>query len=184
MNAVTAVWGLGLLIAAAGAGAGGETLGTEQPWEKYEILIERNAFSRTRGPRSAPATIARTPTPRPERYTVLTGISEQDGAFVAFLEEVQGSTTQVEAGDEVAGGTVTEITLDGIVFEKEGKTTKVPIGSSLSLGPAPAGTGVGEASATAAGPATAPAPGTSPKDLATSILERLRRRREEELKNK
>lgn len=175
-----------LVFLGAAAATAGQALGPDRPWENYEVLIKRNAFSKTRGQatRVTAPTAHKTAAPRPERYTVLTGISQRGGRFVAFLEEVQGDTTKVAAGDEVAGGKVVSISLDGLEFEKEGKTTKVAIGSSLSLGPgsAPAPTGA----APNLGATGTPAGGTSSeaKDLATSILERLRQRREEELRKK
>jgi len=172
MNAILAA----LLLGAIGAGEAteAESLAPERPWDQYKILVERNAFSQTRGRKAAPTIVSAAPTPRPERYTVITGVVQQGDIFVALLEEVQGPLMKVAPGDAVAGGKVTEITLDGIVFEKDGKTTQVSIGSSLSLGPAPPGT-VGVA------PSTGGATGSSPKDLAISILERLRQRREQEL---
>lgn len=157
-------------------------------WGRYKVLVERNAFSRTRGPQAKAEAARKLPERRPERYTVLTGITEQGDKFLAILEEVQGDTTKVAAGGPVAGGTVKAITLDGLVFEKGGKTINVAIGSSLSLGTAPpasgdaspTGTGA-DAKATRAA-STAPATGQDPK--AASLLERLRQRRMKELGRK
>ncbi len=88
-------------------------------WAQFQIIIERNIFSRQRGRRRREQT--KEPerpryVPTPESKIVLKGIVNQNGSFVAFFED-SGSMLYVQAGDAVARGTVQALTLDHVVFQ-------------------------------------------------------------------
>lgn len=107
-------------------------------WDTYRIVVERNMFSRQRGPR-----ITRTrrqvpvapPAPDPESYVVLKGIVQEDGTFIAFLEDTQsGQVVRVRQGDSVVRGKIKALTLDSIEYEFEDKITTVTMGLNLQGG--------------------------------------------------
>ncbi len=119
----------------------GENQGPTDPsasWDKYKIVIERNIFSRQRGPRvertrrQAPAA---PPAPDPESYVVLKGIVQEDGAFIAFLEDTQtGQVLRVREGDSVVRGKIKSLTLDSLEYEFEDRTMTVTMGLNLQGG--------------------------------------------------
>lgn len=162
-----------LLIGSTSAFAA-ETGSSRGDWAKYEILIERNVFSRARHSPRPESARAPTAAPPAESYVVLKGVVQVDDGFVAFMEDVRGGTKTVSAGDELAGGTVKRIHLDGLVFSKDGKTREVEIGGRL-----------GERTGAAPLPATAGARPSAPTAAgskgAASVLEMLRLRRQKEL---
>ena len=152
-----------------GAGAyGAEPPAAPQAvWDKYKVLIERNMFlkERARATRRPATTTAARPSHPPEHYVMVTGITRQAEAYIAFLENTSdGRTTRVRAGSEIAGGRIADISMDAVTFEKDGRTTKVELGKSLDGGAAAASSG--------AAPASTPASGDE-----MSIIERMRLRR-------
>jgi hypothetical protein len=139
----------------------------------------------------------------------LTGVARRDGVFVAFFEDVRsGITFQIRAGQAVGQGKAVAISLDGVQYQRGEATRRIGVGRTLtgfvaagvtdipapSLSPAPARpepasrpggeptTGPAESTTQPAiAPARPPADGTGGDDL-KSILERMRRRREQELR--
>jgi hypothetical protein len=101
--------------------------------EDYGIILDQNIFLRDRHPR--PVVDNRPVVQIPQEQTlVLTGISQEpDGTYYAFVEDVaQNRTLKLKAGDEVARGKISEITIDQICYEHEDKKTWVAAGSNLS----------------------------------------------------
>jgi hypothetical protein len=186
MTARTLTVGLliSLLAAALGAAPAQAATGTQQDWNEYRLLVERNVFRRDRGPRQEPRRGPRTvpAPPRPERSIVLTGIAVQGDQRIAFLEDRRsGVTTRVEAGQKIASGAVTEVQGDRIKYEAGGTALEVQIGQNLEGG---LGTGAPAASVTAAGEGAAEGAAsetTTPAGAAGDVLERLRQRRLREL---
>lgn len=189
-------------VAAAVASSAHAATGPEDSWEKYRLLADRNIFVRDRrvprpvyhGP-SEPA-----PTPHAGRHMVLTGTARQRDEFIAFFEDSRtGRTLWAQIGDSLLDGRIEAITLNGVEYESDGTTTTVKIGYSLSGEPAPPPPALTrEVSTPPSQPepdetqATAPAPGPeegkpeasspTPASALTEILERMRQRREQELK--
>lgn len=102
-------------------------------WSRFQIIVERNIFSRQRGPRQRerreePERPRYVPTP--ESRIVLKGIVNLNGAFTAFFEE-SGSILTLRAGDTVARGKLEALTLDHVVFQHEDQTRIVTIGQNL-----------------------------------------------------
>ena len=162
--------------------------GPPDSWDAYRIVVERNMFSRQRGPRLertrrqvpvAPAA------PDPESYVVLKGIVQEDGEFIAFLEDTQsGQIRRVRQGDNVVRGTVKSLTLDSIDYEFEDKTTTVTMGLNLQGGSDGTGfTAMYELSQTSA---TTPVEGatessTPPSEDEAEILRQLMERRRQQV---
>jgi len=121
-----------------GTGLGQERARASQGWAKYQIIMERNIFSRQRGPRrQAEENRERPPVvvPNPESYLRLRGIAQEDGVFVAFVEDTQvGTVLQLRAGDSVARGAVKSLTLDTIEYEFQGQAMTIQIGQDLEGG--------------------------------------------------
>ncbi len=184
----------------------------EDTWDRFRVLAERNLFVRDRRPRlpQPRGPIRHAPAPRPTPRFVLTGIARHREAFVAFFENVaNGETVRARAGDTVGGGVVQSITMDGVDHAVDGTVTPIEVGETLTGEPPPPRESVGpiagkgpvetadeeaaqqegtpedadpEAASTA--PDDPPTPETEPAsetDL-TDILQRLRQRREQELK--
>lgn len=110
-----------------------EVQGEPDLWAQFQIIVERNIFSRQRGRRQReqdkePERPRYVPTP--ESKIVLKGIVSQNGTFVAFFED-SGSMLNVRAGDTVARGKVQALTLDHVVFQYEDQTRIVTLGQNL-----------------------------------------------------
>jgi len=120
------------------AGEGQEPTSQSDSWDTYKIIVERNMFSRQRSSRvdrtrrqQAPAP----PAPNPESYVILKGIVQEDGVFLAFLEDTQsGQILRVRKGDKVARGVITDMTLDSIKYQFEDRTVTVAMGYDLEGG--------------------------------------------------
>ena len=119
---------------------GNEQPGPKTSWDVYKIIVERNMFSRQRRSRTNRPRIQRQvpvapPAPDPESYVVLKGVVQEDGEFIAFLEDTQsGQILRVRQGDSVVRGRITSLTLDSIEYEFEDKTTIVTMGLNLQGG--------------------------------------------------
>jgi len=106
-------------------------------WADYAIILNRNIFSRTRvsarqRPREEPRPVFQ---PNPEAYHLLKGVVQENDDFIAFIENTQsGTVLRLHRGDAVARGTIKTLTLDGLEYEMEGKTTVVRIGLDLEGG--------------------------------------------------
>jgi hypothetical protein len=110
----------------------------QDTWEKYQIIIRRNIFSRQRGPRvdlSQRQRIDTPPPPNPESYHLLKGIVQENGVFIAFIENTQrGQIFKVREGDSIARGNVKNFNLDTIEYHFEDRIVKVAIGKDLEGG--------------------------------------------------
>ena len=171
-----------------GPGQGARPIGSSDSWDAFRIVVERNMFSRQRGPR-----VERTrrqvpvapPAPDPESYVVLKGIVQQDGEFIAFLEDTQsGQIRRVREGDSVVRGKIKTLTLDSIEYESGDRTVTVTMGLNLQGGLGGAAfTGMYDltqtsATPSAAGTAESSAPATEDE---AEILRQLMERRQQQI---
>ena len=165
-----------------------EPINPADSWDTYRIVVERNMFSRQRGPRvdrrRRQVPVA-PPAPDPESYVVLKGIVQEDGAFIAFLEDTQsGQILRVRQGESVVRGKIKALTLDSIEYEFEDKTTTVTMGLNLQGGrDGIAFTGMYELSQTSS---TTSAEGTTESSAPSSedeaeILRQLMERRQQQV---
>lgn len=110
----------------------------QDAWENYQIILQRNIFSRQRGPRvdlSRRQRMDAPPPPNPESYHLLKGIVQENGVFIAFIENTQrGQILRVREGDSVARGKVKTFNLDTIEYQFEDRTIKVAMGYDLEGG--------------------------------------------------
>ncbi|MGQ9592822.1 MAG: hypothetical protein ACUVYA_21290, partial [Planctomycetota bacterium] len=138
-------------------------------FERYEIVIERNIFSRDRPrrvvrpwevPREAEA--PRPAEPPPEESHVLTGVVREGRTYLAFVEDLRAQRTlKAKVGDPVARGRIAAITIDGIVYERDGERTAVEVGRTLSGRPASLASAFGSRSGPPGRSERAP-PGSAP----------------------
>jgi hypothetical protein len=92
-------------------------------WAMYTVIIDRNMFSRQRGV----VTVA-----DPESYYRLRGIAQENGTFIAFVEDTQrNETLKLRQGDTVARGSIESLDLDSIVYRLGDRTISVTIGQDL-----------------------------------------------------
>lgn len=99
--------------------------------KKYEILMTRSIFSRTRGPGLGGGDgLASTQPHKPG--LVLRGVADQAGQRTALLEDTaSGKTRQLHVGDEALGGKIVAITMEGIDRTLDGSVFHMGIGQSL-----------------------------------------------------
>ena len=110
----------------------------QDAWKNYQIILQRNIFSRQRGPRvdrSRSQQMVTPPPPNPESYYVLKGIVQENGVFIAFIEDTQrGQILRVREGDSVARGKVKTFNLDTVEYHFEDRTVTVAMGYDLEGG--------------------------------------------------
>lgn len=125
------------ILPQSGLGEGAEVR-KKDAWEDYQIILQRNIFSRQRGPRIDLSQSQRTdapPPPSPESYHILKGIVQENGVFIAFIENTQrGQIFKVREGDTIARGKVETFTLDTIEYNFEDRKVKVAVGNDLEGG--------------------------------------------------
>jgi hypothetical protein len=149
-----------------------------QSWDRYEVLVERNIFSRQRGRRETIRTRVYTPPTPPERYMLLTGVAKEGDVCTAFLEDTRtNAVSKVHVGDTVLAGRVAAITMDAIDYDSNGRVARIAVGGNLGGGTGrvapPAAAPAAGSAAPAAGSAS-PAPGGAAEP--SDVLERLRQR--------
>jgi hypothetical protein len=152
-----------------------------EQWAKYNIILDRNMFSRQRVPSRPQEVVAERPRvmPNPESYFLLKGVVQENSQFIAFVEDKQtGSVLRLREGDRVARGTVKSLTLDGLQYQFQDKAISVGLGSDLEGGSGAITAGdLASFSATAA-----PAVGSSaPSADEAEILKRLMEQRQQQL---
>ena len=168
--------------------------GRDLKWDEYRIVVDRNIFSRQRstgqsGPggssengetQAARVEAPPGPPPDPATQVVLIGVSfVGDYATAIFEDRNAGSIIAVQIGETLMDRVAKEITLDAVTFDYKGEALDVPIGRTL-LGGEPAAAPEGSATTpTGAGASTSTTPVSADQK---AILERLRQRREQELK--
>jgi hypothetical protein len=111
------------------SGSGG-SVSTEKPTdatpkprkmeEPFTILQNTSIFARDRRTGTvAPDNNIVSPPPNPETYYAFRGAAEENGKLVAFLEDTRdGSTMRYSVGEQVASGTIKEITLDTLKYAR------------------------------------------------------------------
>jgi len=109
-------------------------------WDSYRVLSERNIFMRYRsrpsGGRPSSAPSVRAPVATAEDYLVLTGIIQQGENCVAFIEDTRtGKTAQLQAGDPLGRGRLTQITRDLVQYACDGNFRQISIGANLAGAP-------------------------------------------------
>jgi hypothetical protein len=111
----------------------GPATAVQNSWSRYQIILQRNIFSRQRGPiRQRRARNRAIVTRNPESYLVLKGLVQEDDTFIAFVENTQNNTVlTLREGDSIARGTVKKFTLDSIEYYLEGKAINVTLGRDL-----------------------------------------------------
>jgi hypothetical protein len=160
---------------------------------EYNVLLQRSIFLKGRqsvysmpsdgsGYRTLPATTTASTEPvniyTPEANLVFNGVSDANDEWVAFIENIGLNTiTRYHTGDAVAQGKIVAMTLDSIDYAVGPRVTHVLIGQNL-LGVDTQVLTTQPVSAT-----TNPSGLTSPGG-ADDVLERLRKRRLQELGGK
>lgn len=187
MVAVVVLGWIAALQPAVGWGQAQEPNEPEDPWGKYELILERNMFSRQRGPRQRENREERREVamPNPESYFRLRGVVQEDGRFIAFVEDTRSnSVLKLRPGDSVARGTIKALTLDTVEYQLADQVTTVRLGHDLEGGQgAVTMNELMQWSQTAA--TSAPTPGASSSEVPTGeaadILKQLMERRRQEL---
>jgi len=106
----------------------------DEQWAKYEIILDRNMFSRQRIPvRRGDDTPPPPPImPNPESYFLLKGVAQENNQFIAFVEDKKtGVVLRLRQGDHVARGEIKSLTLDSLEYQLQDKTTTVTMGYDL-----------------------------------------------------
>jgi len=161
---------------------------------EYDVLLHRSIFIRGRqgvydpgevgnrqyvgtdtGPTTSPTTTQATVVAwSPENVMVFNGASNANGQLVAFIENTSlNSIARFQVGDSVATGKIIGITLDQLDYSVGGRVTHVMLGQNLS--------GVDTQVLTTQPVTSGAGPSSGPSGGADDVLERLRRRRLQEL---
>jgi len=172
--------------------------------DAFALLLERNIFDPERRayvePAEAPEEYVPEETPPPEEWLRLGGVLITDEAALAFLEGSRPEYTVALYLDEyVANLLLIEVDTEGVTFYSEEGESRLPVGSGLARtgegpwerrdamaampaaaapGPAPS---ADEASSDGPDDGSPAASGGEEDNGAESLLERLKRRREQEL---
>ncbi|HWE93274.1 MAG TPA: hypothetical protein VG269_04810 [Tepidisphaeraceae bacterium] len=129
--------------------------------EAYKILLSRTMFSRDRG-RSAswsertaaeraeaerlraiaatqPGGPGRFGSSSPESSLSLKGVTLEDGVYIAFIEDsFAHETLRLQAGENIARGQISAMSLDGIEYAAGGRPRRIGIGQTLDGATPPA----------------------------------------------
>jgi len=177
---------LSLLLSAQAVGRAQESQSsTEQGFESYRIVVDRNIFDpNRRASRPERRSTPTEPVPQPDQLAV-TGVLIHEGIEVAFFEGTKPEySVDLKEGGTVAGYTVVQIRTDGLKLSKDGQEIELPVGSGLSrhdegeweLSSSPPFLDRREPSAL-----ERPAERKSRDTSSTDLLERLRKRRQREV---
>jgi len=161
----------------------GEEAHRAASWDHYRVLSERNIFVRDRRrPRERksapdqPTNVINT-----DKYVVLTGIGQDGEEGIALIENTGSrETIRARTGEPIGKGRLVKITLDYIEYKCEGDVTRIEIGSSLVGSTASRMSTETTTSTKPASPSDAGGSVDAPKTDTSAILERMRRRREQE----
>jgi hypothetical protein len=147
----------------------------------FTVLKHRSIFihgQQTHDIDDARSTIASVNVARPESMLVFNGVARVNDQLAAFFEDTDSHDVVVRrVGDALAQGHITRITLDSIDYDAGGHVTHVGLGQSLdggngaSLADQPTGSFSGASGSS----------GSSGSGSGDSVLERLRRRRQQQL---
>jgi len=146
----------------------------------YVVFNTRSIFMKGRVPPPSGGTGSTTqPTStspaRAEAKIVFLGVAEADGVATAVFEDTSaGKIVSCKAGDPLASGKITEVTLDAVTYESAGKAVRVLVGQNLDAGDGPAMA----SRATLSGSTTAPSGGG---DSGDDVVARMRAKRRQEL---
>ncbi len=155
-----------------------------EQWAKYNLILDRNMFSRTREKPLPPGEMVERPkvVPNPESYFLLKGVVQEDNQFIAFVEDKRtGSVLRLREGDTVARGLVKSLNLDGLQYQFQDKTIPVTMNSDLEGGSGALTAGdLASFSATAA-PAASSTGAAPPSADEAEILKRLMEQRQQQL---
>ena len=155
-----------------------------EQWAKYNIILDRNMFSRQRVPSRPQEVAVEQPkvVPNPESYLLLKGVVQEDNQFIAFVEDKRtGTVLRLREGDTVARGTVKSLTLDGLQYQFQDKTIPVSMGSDLEGGSGAITAGDLANFSSMAAPAASSTGSSAPSADEADILKRLMEQRQQQL---
>lgn len=149
-------------------------------FDDYSLLYENNIFSRERqAPRPEHEEREPVRVRRVINVFMLKGVAVSAQESVAFVEEqVSGDLYRLKTGDELAGGVVTDVQKDKIVFTMDNKLSEIAVGGELGRSEteeeyvASAEAPETGADAAAAAPAAPAAGGSSEDEILRQMLER------------
>jgi hypothetical protein len=158
--------------------------GPSTAWDSFSVVASRNIFIKDRSVRVRPDDGGGYRGPPAVTGLILTGTAlEEDPnanivARVAFLDDAgTGQPVRAGKGDVLLGGRVLAVSIDGIQYQKGGVIRWIALGESLTGGRVDTATMPTAAATEATATST-----SSPSGGGDSVLERLRRRRQQELR--
>jgi hypothetical protein len=162
------------------------------PWATYNIILQRNIFSRQRTPFRPRDRSNETPAvvPNPETHFVVKGIVQENNEFIAFIEDAQsGGVLRLRPGDRVARGAIKALSLDTLDYQLEDKIISVKLGCDLEgtrgvMTMSTVGASASPSPAATAAPGGSPAqtqPAPAPAGNEAEIIKRLMEQRRQQL---
>jgi len=159
---------------------------------KFGVVSERNMFLRDRTKREpARNTTTTQPARRPaEESFIVRGVAIELDGLRAYIEDVNGPMLKLLPGDAVARGKISQIDIDAVEYEQGGQKLWVNVGEDLT-GHASSFVGVSTEEPTtvastsqpsSASADAAPAAKVNTNDASLTVEQRLKLRRQQELK--
>lgn len=115
----------------------GKTAPSKYPaFDKYKILVERNAFDATRTSRAKREAQdnAAVPPPPPQALRLLGTWIDGENASALFEGDGANPREGVKRGDNLVGYTIEEIRADAVVLRKDQETLEIRVGSGIEKG--------------------------------------------------
>ncbi len=178
-------------VLGAAASVGADEPGPDSGFEPFRIIAQRNIFDPQR---SAPGEAPRRETPRTARvesFSLLGTMAYAKGRFAFFDGTSSRYRNVLGTGDTIAGFVIREIRPDSVLLENEGQSYELPVKSRMTReDDGPWRVAAGAARSTRSAPASddaRPASSTTSTEKTASdsaaddVLQRLLRKREEEL---
>lgn len=143
----------------------------------YGALLNRSVFLKGKqavvevSPSTAPTTLPVAEVISPQRNMVFNGVTETDESVALIEDATTHRVSKLRAGDTVAGGKIISIAFDSIEYQSGGKLMHIRIGQNLE----------GAASSPTTGPSVYIGEGSGTSAGGNSLLEQMRRRRQQEL---
>ena len=167
---------------------------------RYDVLTTHNIFMKERGlPATRPAPSTQ-PSPRdPERSVWLAGVVLEEDGYRAYVENQNvGTIARLAVGDAIARGTIAAIEIDAVAYQSNGRVTWIEVGRdfanhpievvgesmSASVEATPTTSPAGASGSSSASSGAAPAAAINPNDPNLSTEQKMRLRRQQELKGK
>lgn len=180
----TVTWIIVFLVLTGGVSfAADDPSAAKNTYDRYKVIYERNVFSKDRlPPRQSESPSQQVRTTTVLSIYVLRGIAADAGRphrFAFVEEQISGESKMVGTGAKILGGRISDIQLDYVLFEENGKTRKIRVGEEFGKASSTVMTDAAESAVNA--PPNEDTANESPPTDENELLKKLMERRKQEL---